>query len=204
MVWGENLVPQDFESVVPIPGITRRYDLAVGLCMTEFGGKFDLYDPFGFKPEMTMTYIERVHDNDYLDTLLEDKICPSQWDEPNLALTDAAVGSVMSSLMAAELIATGTHNVAWAVASGQHHAKRASGGGFCALNDVAIAATYLADQGMTIAIIDIDGHAGDGTQELLRDTDIATISIHQGNNFPMDPATKNFDMLGSRHTLWDK
>jgi acetoin utilization protein AcuC len=105
----------------------------------------------------------------------------------------------MSSLMAAELVATGAHDVAWAVASGQYHAKRGSGGGFCALNDVAIAASYLADQGMKVAIIDIDGHAADGTQELLFDTDIATISVHQGNNFPMDPATKSIERSGVRH-----
>jgi acetoin utilization protein AcuC len=149
-----------------------------------------------------MNYIERWHNRPYVNKLLEEKISPGVWDGPNLALTDAAVGSVMSSLMAAELFATGMHDVAWAVASGQHHAKRASGGGFCALNDVAIAASYLADQGMKVAIIDIDGHAADGTQEMLLDTDIVTISVHQGNIFPLDHNVKDMTLVGEgvRHT----
>lgn len=204
IVWGDNLVPMDFEMVVGIPNIFRRYDIGVDLCMVEFPGNFDLHDPYGFKPELTSDYIYRMHDEGYLKILLTDKICPGEWNEPNLALTDAALGSVTSSLMGAELIATGAHDVVWAVASGQHHAKRASGGGFCALNDVAIAATYLADQGLKVAVIDIDGHAGDGTQEMLFDTDIATISIHQGNNFPMDPMVKSVERPGVRHTKWEK
>jgi acetoin utilization protein AcuC len=202
IIWGDNLVPKDFEMVVGISGIFRRYDLSVELCSTEIGGEFDVHDPSGFNPERTMNYIERWHDRPYVTKLLEEKICPGEWDEPNPVLTNAAVNSVRSSLMAAELVATGAHDVVWAVASGQHHAKRSSGGGFCALNDVAIAASYLADQGMKVAIIDIDGHAADGTQEMLHDTDIATISVHQGNNYPWDHNVKDMILVGEgvRHT----
>jgi acetoin utilization protein AcuC len=202
IVWGDNLVPKDFETVVGIPGIFRRYELAVEHCLTEIGGKFDLLNPYGFNQEMTMNYTERLHEKAYLATLLDRYIAPGAWDEPNPVLTNAAVDSVRSSLMAAELVATGAHDVVWAVASGQHHAKRASGGGFCALNDVAIAASYLADQGMKVAIIDIDGHAADGTQAQLQDTDIATISVHQGNIFPLDHNVKDMTLVGEgvRHT----
>ena len=116
IVWGDNLVPKDFEMVVNIPGLFRRYELAVEHCSSEFGGRFDLLNPYGFNPERTMNYIERWHNRPYVNKLLEEKISPGVWDGPNLALTDAAVGSVMSSLMAAELFATGMHDVAWAVA----------------------------------------------------------------------------------------
>lgn len=59
-----------------------------------------------------------------------------------------------------------------------HHAGRAAMSGYCYFNNAAIAADYLSPSGR-VAILDIDYHHGNGTQELLYDrADILYVSIH--------------------------
>ena len=61
-----------------------------------------------------------------------------------------------------------------------HHAMHAGYGGYCFLNNAAIAATRIHQlTGAPVAILDLDYHAGDGTQEIFYDDDkILTVSIH--------------------------
>ncbi|MDP5306667.1 histone deacetylase family protein [Paracoccus spongiarum] len=64
-----------------------------------------------------------------------------------------------------------------------HHADRELAGGFCFLNNSAIAAEYLRAQGHRLAILDIDVHHGNGTQAIFYDrSDVMTLSLH------VDPA----------------
>ena len=68
-----------------------------------------------------------------------------------------------------------------------HHASSRRAGGFCLLNNVAIAAEALRRQGIAerIAIVDWDVHHGDGTQELFdRDAAILYASTHQRPLYP--------------------
>jgi acetoin utilization deacetylase AcuC-like enzyme len=68
-----------------------------------------------------------------------------------------------------------------------HHAYADMAGGFCYLNNSAIAAQYLRRQAKRVAIIDIDVHHGNGTQAIFYDrADIYTASIHAdpGNFYP--------------------
>jgi acetoin utilization deacetylase AcuC-like enzyme/GNAT superfamily N-acetyltransferase len=59
-----------------------------------------------------------------------------------------------------------------------HHAERRLFGGFCYLNSTAVAAHYLATNGK-VAVLDIDYHHGNGTQEIFyQRPDVLTISIH--------------------------
>ncbi len=64
---------------------------------------------------------------------------------------------------------------------GLHHAQRDRAAGFCVFNDIVIAVRVLQREfGLErIAVVDIDGHHGDGTQALLYDEPILTISFHQ-------------------------
>ena len=61
-----------------------------------------------------------------------------------------------------------------------HHAGRDYFGGYCFLNNAAIAAQGWLDKGLgKIAILDIDYHHGNGTQDIFYDRpDVLTISIH--------------------------
>jgi acetoin utilization deacetylase AcuC-like enzyme len=61
-----------------------------------------------------------------------------------------------------------------------HHAAADLIGGYCYLNNVAIAAQNLLDEGANkIAILDIDYHHGNGTQSIFYDrSDVLFVSIH--------------------------
>ncbi len=59
-----------------------------------------------------------------------------------------------------------------------HHAGREIAGGYCFLNNAAIAAQWLTQFG-AVAILDVDYHAGNGTQDIFYTRrDVLTISIH--------------------------
>jgi acetoin utilization deacetylase AcuC-like enzyme len=59
-----------------------------------------------------------------------------------------------------------------------HHAGRAYAAGYCYLNNAAIAAHWLTQFG-TVAVLDIDYHAGNGTQDIFyQRPDVLTLSIH--------------------------
>jgi acetoin utilization deacetylase AcuC-like enzyme len=61
-----------------------------------------------------------------------------------------------------------------------HHAARDLYGGYCFLNNAAIAAQYLRDRGAArVAILDVDFHHGNGTQDIFYDrADVLYVSLH--------------------------
>ena len=61
-----------------------------------------------------------------------------------------------------------------------HHASRDNFGGYCFLNNAAIAAQRLRDQGAArVAILDVDYHHGNGTQAIFYDRgDVMFVSLH--------------------------
>ena len=60
-----------------------------------------------------------------------------------------------------------------------HHAYRNLYGGYCYLNNAAIAAQWLAERGRRPAILDIDYHHGNGTQAIFYDRpDVFFCSLH--------------------------
>ncbi|OED41246.1 acetylpolyamine aminohydrolase [Chromatiales bacterium (ex Bugula neritina AB1)] len=60
-----------------------------------------------------------------------------------------------------------------------HHAYADMAGGFCFLNNAAIAAQYARNQHQRVAILDVDVHHGNGTQGIFYDRqDVLTISVH--------------------------
>jgi acetoin utilization deacetylase AcuC-like enzyme len=61
-----------------------------------------------------------------------------------------------------------------------HHAARDLYGGYCFLNNAAIAAQFLRDRGAArVAILDVDFHHGNGTQDIFYDrADVLYLSLH--------------------------
>ncbi|HVO84643.1 MAG TPA: histone deacetylase family protein [Syntrophobacteria bacterium] len=90
----------------------------------------------------------------------------------------AARGAVECALTAARSLLHG-YRLAYAlVRPPGHHAERRTFGGFCYLNSTAIAAHYLSARGR-VAVLDVDYHHGNGTQEIFYErSDVFTISIH--------------------------
>ena len=60
-----------------------------------------------------------------------------------------------------------------------HHARADRASGFCYLNNSAIAAQRLRSRHAKVAVLDVDAHHGDGTQEIFfRRSDVLTVSVH--------------------------
>ncbi len=66
-----------------------------------------------------------------------------------------------------------------------HHAYPNKGEGFCVLNDVAIAAKKISQQGKRVMVVDTDVHQGQGTAVCTQgDPNIYTLSLHEEYNYP--------------------
>ena len=61
----------------------------------------------------------------------------------------------------------------------EHHATCNLAGGFCYINNSALAAQMAVSEGRWVAILDIDVHHGNGTQAIFHDReDVLTVSLH--------------------------
>ena len=95
-----------------------------------------------------------------------------------------------------ENIVSGKVKVGFNPQGGFHHAGIRRAAGFCVFNDVALAAVLLSNSGFKVAILDVDGHHGDGTQEILYERPILKVSTHMyAPGF--FPGTGYVDELGS-------
>ena len=89
--------------------------------------------------------------------------------------------AVGGTILASRLVASGEVRHAFNPGGGLHHARPDRAGGFCVFNDVAVAVRRLqSDFGLRrIAVVDCDGHHGDGTQAIFYREPILTISMHR-------------------------
>jgi len=91
----------------------------------------------------------------------------------------AAEVAAQVALTAADLV-LGGDDAAYALCRPPgHHAYGDQAGGFCFLNNVAIAAQYMRGQTDRVAILDVDVHHGNGTQGIFYDrADVLFCSLH--------------------------
>lgn len=66
-----------------------------------------------------------------------------------------------------------------------HHAGINFLGGFCYFNNMAISVKKLIKEGKKVAVLDIDGHHGNGTEDILKmEENVIYVSLHQYPAFP--------------------
>jgi len=84
-----------------------------------------------------------------------------------------------------------------------HHATREMGMGFCYINNVAVAANWLRKKLDRIAIVDIDVHHGNGTNDTFLDRpDVLYISTHEWGIYPgTGPAVQTGSGKGEGYTV---
>jgi len=88
------------------------------------------------------------------------------------------------AIKAATLALSGTDGCALIRPPG-HHAGKNFLGGFCYFNNLAIAVAHVLQQGKRVAILDIDGHHGNGTEDIFRDQpQVAFASLHEAGAYP--------------------
>jgi acetoin utilization deacetylase AcuC-like enzyme len=130
--------------------------------------------------------LRRVHTPEFLDYL---KACgegpldpdttmhPETWDIARLA--------VGGTVLAAEMAVKDRKGYIALVRPPGHHAGPDYPGGFCYLNNIAVAAHKLLDDLDRVAILDFDVHHGNGTNDIFyRDPRVLYISTHQYRIFP--------------------
>lgn len=90
----------------------------------------------------------------------------------------AALGSANCALSGAKAIAEGERTAFALCRPPGHHAGKSFCGGYCYFNNASIAADWLSKIGK-VAILDIDYHAGNGTQDIFYERgDVLTLSLH--------------------------
>jgi len=96
---------------------------------------------------------------------------------------EAALSSARCALSAADLLLEGEDSVYALCRPPGHHAGRDYYGGYCYLNNAALAAKKLLQRGRP-AILDIDYHHGNGTQDIFYSSaEVMYVSLHADPNF---------------------
>ncbi|MBI5001078.1 MAG: histone deacetylase [Euryarchaeota archaeon] len=133
-----------------------------------------------------MEKVLRVHDGAYIDFLRgfgEGYMDPDTYVRPDTL--DAALIAAGGALEAAEIAYNERRAVFAPLRPPGHHASSGHGGGFCYINNAAVAAAEYVERGKKVVIIDYDVHHGNGTSDIFYDTDkVLYISTHQWGIYP--------------------
>jgi len=139
------------------------------------------------------SWIERVHDPKYVETILSLDIKDAvilDWGDTvaTPATPQAALYAAGCSVQAVRDVLAGKFSAAFcATRPPGHHAERKRAMGFCIFNNISIAAADLLDTGglNRVAIVDWDIHHGNGTEQIfMEENRVLYISTHQYPHFP--------------------
>lgn len=127
----------------------------------------------------------RVHSFPYISEVL-DEHRSGQWSGERPDLSNLAALFAGGTLVALDALLTGKTNTVIHFPGAKHHAQYDYSSGFCIFADFALAADIATkDHGKRVAILDIDAHHGDGTENLTADNPkVLTFSIHETGIFP--------------------
>lgn len=189
------------------PGYSIRWPPDHRFPMSKFQALYELLiadgiaDPTDFympKPA-TMAHLAQVHERDYLKQFFAGTLDPKMiratglsWSEHLVRRSRLEVGG---TILAAKLALK--YGLACQTAGGTHHAFPDRGAGFCALNDLAVAARWALTQTAVqkILILDLDVHQGDGTAFIFADEPaVFTCSFHCAKNFPARKQQSDLDI----------
>ena len=148
----------------------------------------------------TEAAIRRVHDDAYVDALVTGEpraLAESQgftWDPGLWTAVRASTAGILSAVDV--VLGAGGATLSGSLSSGLHHAKHATGDGFCSVNGLVVAAAHaIAAYDADVTVLDVDAHAGGGTDELLR-LHGRTLGLDRVRH--LDLTTKPFDSYTHR------
>lgn len=144
-------------------------------------------------------WIVNTHDSKYFGKLQNLSLSKSEIRKTGFPLSQELIdreitilsGSVHAAIFALE------YGIAMNIAGGTHHAFTDRGEGFCLLNDIAISANYLLENGLAkkILVVDLDVHQGNGTAEIFKNqAQVFTFSMHGASNYPMHKEKSDLDI----------
>lgn len=136
-------------------------------------------------------YLNLVHPPDYIASIREASLHGKAIDEDTVLSPGSFRAACHSVGLSIEAAKRGDFAL---VRPPGHHAHPELASGFCLFNNVAIATQYLVNEGKKVAIIDFDGHLGDGTEVIFYDTnEVLFWSLHQ---YPAWPYGGMADQIG--------
>ena len=176
-----------------------RAKLALEKLQERLGDQVVVVDPI---PEGTAEADEqelaKVHTEAHIHAALHNHVDP-QWSGARPEMSQAGFAMFRGTVRLVDAIIDGRAKVAFNPQGAKHHAYADQSSGFCVFNDMAWAALAFKEAGLKPLYLDWDIHAGDGVQAILEDTDIPTISIHNGQTFPMGTPTRDSSRTHERH-----
>jgi acetoin utilization protein AcuC len=133
----------------------------------------------------TQDELLRVHSSRYVSEVINDHKS-GQWSGERPDLSNLAALFAGGTLVALDSLLTEKSKTAIHFPGAKHHAQYDYSSGFCIFADFALAADIATkDHGKKVAILDIDAHHGDGTENLTADNpNVLTFSIHEKGIFP--------------------
>lgn len=156
-------------------------------------------DHFVVPPAATVEQLVCAHDADYVERVIAGELTAGEikrigfpWSKKMVERSCRSSGATLAGARAAL-----TEGLAVNLAGGTHHAMKAAGEGYCVFNDAAVAICNLHKERLIqrAAVVDCDVHQGNGTADILGQTEIAfTFSIHGARNFPLRRCKSHLDI----------
>jgi acetoin utilization deacetylase AcuC-like enzyme len=140
--------------------------------------------------------LARVHAASYLESLgAPETLARIFTVEPSGVPVDTvldAVRRICGGTLEAARLALATGGPAVNMAGGFHHAAPDHGGGFCVLNDIAVALAALREEGFAgpVAVLDLDAHPPDGTAACLTGDPRAWVGSLSGSDWGQVPGAQ--------------
>ncbi|HEY5821603.1 MAG TPA: acetoin utilization protein AcuC [Propionibacteriaceae bacterium] len=195
LVYSEDLTKYDFGPDHPMaPGRVRNtISLARQLGVLD---RLQVVPP----PEIDLNLLTAVHTPEYIAAVQRGQrnevFGLGTSDNPIFAgMHEISALVSMASVEACRRVLSGEVKRASNVSGGLHHAMPDRTSGFCVYNDIAVAISWLLDQGVErVAYVDVDVHHGDGVQHIFYDDPrVMTVSLHEtpvslfpGTGFPIE------------------
>lgn len=135
----------------------------------------------------TLEDLERVHDRSYIEFVRRLAERGGGWPDSDTYVTahsyEVALHAAGGAVAATRAVLASEVESAYAlVRPPGHHATRRGSGGFCLFNNIAVAAAWALDAAKVarLAIVDLDVHHGNGTQEIFwGNPRVLFVSLHQ-------------------------
>lgn len=145
---------------------------------------WDEWESAGFKGEAIATvWQSRSMPSPHIPDFIEGKMgyyCLAAETSISNGTAEAAWASLDVALTGAEHVLAGDNSAFSLCRPPGHHASNDQFGGYCFINNAAVAAQHMRDRGLErIAVLDVDFHHGNGTQAIFYSrSDVLFLSLH--------------------------